>query len=56
MSGKYGTPMTLAKVPKRQMGKRKALARQAAKWAAKSGEVKVGRIEDLPEDHPARQA
>ena len=51
-SGKYGTSMYLTRRNKKRMAQR--LTKQEKRWARRSGEVKVRRLDDLPADHPAR--
>lgn len=55
VSGK-GISKRQAKEAKSRIGKRRGMMLQERRWARRSGEVRVGRVEDLPEDHPARQA
>jgi hypothetical protein len=43
-----------ARKAKVALGKKRRQMLQERSWAKKSGEVRTGRIEDLPDDHPAK--
>jgi hypothetical protein len=51
-----GISRSQAKKAKHALGRKRRMGLQERAWEKQSGAVRVGRLEDLPENHPARRS